>query len=66
MYSSRQSDLQDSQKKTDEMEEELQRANHKVCNTEHLLRQLSIKVNLESDVAPNWRKLFGLIKAIGV
>ncbi|XP_062873736.1 TSC complex subunit 1a isoform X2 [Trichomycterus rosablanca] len=40
-----QSDLQESHKKMGEMEAELQRANNKVCNTGHLLSQLSIKLN---------------------
>lgn len=41
----RQSDLQESKKRMGEMEAELQRANNKVCNTGHLLSQLSIKVS---------------------
>ncbi|XP_036454089.1 TSC complex subunit 1a isoform X3 [Colossoma macropomum] len=40
-----QSDLQDRQKRMGEMEAELQRANNKLCNTGHLLSQLSIKLN---------------------
>uniref|UniRef100_A0A8B9LWJ6 TSC complex subunit 1a n=1 Tax=Astyanax mexicanus TaxID=7994 RepID=A0A8B9LWJ6_ASTMX len=40
-----QSDLQESQKRIGEMEAELQRANNKLCNTGHLLSQLSIKLN---------------------
>ncbi|MCI4392810.1 hypothetical protein PGIGA_G00150260 [Pangasianodon gigas] len=40
-----QSDLQESKKRMGEMEAELQRANNKVCNTGHLLSQLSIKLN---------------------
>lgn len=40
-----QSDLQESKKRMDEMEAELQRANNKLCNTGHLLSQLTIKVN---------------------
>ncbi|XP_060763390.1 TSC complex subunit 1a isoform X2 [Neoarius graeffei] len=40
-----QSDLQESKKRMDEMEAELQRANNKLCNTGHLLSQLTIKLN---------------------
>ncbi|XP_058231090.1 TSC complex subunit 1a isoform X2 [Hemibagrus wyckioides] len=40
-----QSDLQESKKRMGKMEAELQRANNKVCNTGHLLSQLSIKLN---------------------
>ncbi|KAK2845441.1 hypothetical protein Q7C36_010295 [Tachysurus vachellii] len=40
-----QSDLQESKKKMGELEAELQRANNKVCNTGHLLSQLSMKLN---------------------
>lgn len=39
-----QSDLQESKKKMGDLEAELQRANNKVCNTGHLLSQLSMKV----------------------
>ncbi|TSV94908.1 Hamartin [Bagarius yarrelli] len=49
------SDLQESKKRMSEMEAELQRANNKVCNTGHLLSQLTIKLNnsesLEQQVA---------------
>ncbi|KAK3538903.1 hypothetical protein QTP86_020171 [Hemibagrus guttatus] len=38
-------DLQESKKRMGEMEAELQRANNKVCNTGHLLSQLSVKLN---------------------
>ncbi|KAF4074287.1 hypothetical protein AMELA_G00237630 [Ameiurus melas] len=40
-----QSDLQESKKRMGEIEAELQKANNKVCNTGHLLSQLSIKLN---------------------
>ncbi|XP_066512402.1 hamartin-like isoform X1 [Hoplias malabaricus] len=40
-----QSDLQESQKTMGEMEADLQRANNKLCNTGHLLSQLSIKLD---------------------
>ncbi|KAM9446093.1 TSC complex subunit 1a isoform 2-T2 [Clarias gariepinus] len=40
-----QSDLQESKKRMGKIEAELQRANNKVCNTGHLLSQLSIKLN---------------------
>ncbi|XP_066568758.1 hamartin isoform X2 [Amia ocellicauda] len=39
-----QSKLQECQKKMGEMEAELQKANNKVCNTGHLLNQLSVKL----------------------
>lgn len=39
-----QSKLQECQKRMDELEAELQRANNKVCHTGHLLNQMTIKV----------------------
>ncbi|XP_030647399.1 TSC complex subunit 1a isoform X2 [Chanos chanos] len=39
------SDLLETQKRVGEMEAELQTANNKVCNTGHLLSQLSLKLN---------------------
>lgn len=39
-----QSKLQEYQKKMDELEAELQRANNKVCHTGHLLNQMTVKV----------------------
>ncbi|KAM6986129.1 TSC complex subunit 1b [Aplochiton taeniatus] len=40
-----QSKLQECQKKTGELEEELQRANNKVCHTGHLLNQMIVKLS---------------------
>ncbi|XP_056146302.1 TSC complex subunit 1b isoform X2 [Lampris incognitus] len=40
-----QSKLQECQKRMDELEAELQRANNKVCHTGHLLNQMTIKLN---------------------
>lgn len=40
-----QSKLQECQKRMDELEAELQRANNKVCHNGHLLNQMTIKVN---------------------
>lgn len=42
--------LQECQKRMDELEAELQRANNKVCHTGHLLNQMIIKVNNTWDI----------------
>lgn len=42
-----QSKLQECQKRIDELEAELQKANNKVCHTGHLLSQMTIKVKEE-------------------
>lgn len=47
-----QSKLQECQKRMDELEAELQRANNKVCHTGHLLNQMTIKVKKYPSLRP--------------
>lgn len=50
-----QSEMQECQKRMDEMEAELQKANNKVCHTGHQLNQLTAKVKTQQSILQNYR-----------